>query len=47
MILIAILGTPLMISGLFAGALLAIWRRRREATHAMSWGAAFAAITFG
>ena len=47
MILIAILCTPLAISGLFAGALLAIWRRRREATHAMSWGAAFAAITVG
>jgi len=47
MILVAILCTPLAISGLFAGALLAIWRRRREATHAMSWGAAFAAITVG
>jgi diguanylate cyclase (GGDEF)-like protein len=47
MILIAILCTPLAISGLFAGALLAIWRRRREATHAMSWGAAFAAIAVG
>ncbi len=47
MILVAILCTPLVISGLFAGALLAIWRRRREATHAMSWGAAFAAIMVG
>lgn len=47
MILVAILCTPLVISGLFAGALLAIWRRRREATHAMSWGAAFAAIMAG
>ena len=47
MILVAILCTPLAISGLFAGALLAIWRRRREATHAMSWGAAFAAIMVG
>lgn len=47
MILIAILCTPLAISGLFAGALLAIWRRRREAAHAMSWGAAFAAIAVG
>ena len=47
MILVAILCTPLLISGLFAGALLAIWRRRREATHAMSWGAAFAAIMVG
>ncbi|MBW8745314.1 MAG: GGDEF domain-containing protein [Sphingomonas sp.] len=47
MILVAILCTPLLISGLFAGALLAIWRRRREAAHAMSWGAAFAAIMIG
>ena len=47
MILVAILCTPFLISGLFAGALLAIWRRRREATHAMSWGAAFAAIMIG
>lgn len=47
MIEVAILCTPLAISGLFSGALLAIWRRRREATHAMSWGAAFAAITVG
>lgn len=47
MILFAILCTPLIISGLFAGALLAIWRRRREAAHAMSWGAAFAAIMAG
>ena len=46
-LLIAILSTPLAISGLFGGALLAIWRRRREATHAMSWGLAFAAITVG
>jgi len=46
-ILVAILCTPLLISGLFAGALLAIWRRRREAAHAMSWGAAFAAIMIG
>jgi diguanylate cyclase (GGDEF)-like protein len=47
MILIAILCTPLAISGLFAGALLAIWRRRPEAAHAMNWGAAFAAIAVG
>jgi diguanylate cyclase (GGDEF)-like protein len=47
MILVAILCTPLVISGLFAGALFAIWRRRPEATHAVSWGAAFAAITVG
>ena len=47
MILIAILFTPLVISGLFGGALLAIWRRRRHAAHARSWGGAFAAITAG
>jgi len=47
MILIAILSTPLAISGLFAGALLAIWRRRPEAAHAANWGAAFAAIAVG
>ena len=47
MILIAILSTPLAISGLFGGALLAIWRRRPEAAHAANWGAAFAAIAVG
>lgn len=47
MILVAILSTPLAISGLFAGALLAIWRRRRDAAHAASWGSAFAAIAVG
>lgn len=47
MILLAILCTPLLISGLFAGALLTIWRRRQEASHAMSWGAAFSALTVG
>src|SRR6187402_335953 len=47
MILIAILCTPLSISAMFAAALLAIWRWRREAEHAASWGMAFAAIAIG